>query len=83
MRSSSIKSLSIVAAFVVALAAAPRAEAKTTKPRVRTTLTQLISRYFGIRTQDDYPSEPIPKIQPTATTGTVKEEVSPVATTPQ
>jgi hypothetical protein len=82
MRSSSIKSLSIATAIVVALAAAPRVEAKTKQPRIKTTLTQLISRYFGIRTQEDYPQDPIPKQQSTRTS-TSKEEVTLAATTPQ
>ncbi len=83
MRSSSIKSLSVVTALVVALAAAPRAEAKkNTQSRVKTTLAQLISRYFGIGTQEDFPSDPIPKNQST-TTSRVKEELSPTATTPK
>ena len=52
MRSSSMKSLTLVAALVVTLTAATRAEAKPAQKGgtirgVKTTLTQLISRYLA------------------------------------
>lgn len=82
MRTSSIKSLSVATALVVALAAAPRAEAKTSQPRIKSTITQLISRIFGIRTQEDFPSDPIPKNQSTSP-DTTKGDLAPTATAPR
>lgn len=74
MRSSSMKSLSVVTALVVALAAVPRAEAKTTQPRnARTTLAQLFNRLFGLTTQEDFPSDPKPNRDASTSTITTVE----------
>ena len=87
MRSSSIKSLSVVTALVVSLSIVPRAEAKNTRPAfrgVKAALTQLLSR-FGIRTQEDLPMEPIPGVRPTSTTtsSTTTKDLSPTALEPK
>ena len=81
MRSSSIKSLTILTALVVSLSTVPAAEAKPaqrggTIRGVKTTLTQLVTRFIGRFTTDvDYPTDPIPKNL--TDTSTTTRELSP------
>lgn len=66
MRSSSIKSLTAVAALALTLTlAVPYAEAKPVQSRgsnrsTITTIAQLIKKYFGINVTGELPGDPIP-----------------------